>query len=102
MTVEYSSSAEDPTQCQATELPGKLCSLATITLSSILAVDLCYPYVTMLVSRSYIYVYHAASYSLIPTSYYLVACLPVGLASRRCMFRSVVASLSLFCITCLV
>ena len=74
--------------------PGKLCSLATITLSSILAVDLCYPYVTMLVSRSYIHVYHAASYSLIPTSYYLVACLPVGLASRSCMLRSVVASLS--------
>ena len=71
---------------------GKLCSLATITLSSILVVDLCYPYVTMLVSRSH-YVYHAAIYSLIPTSYHLMF---VYLLALRILVhaRSVAASQS--------
>ena len=47
-------------------------------------------------------VYHAATYSFIPTSYHLDVCLPVSLASRSCMLMSVVASLSIFCFTCLV
>ena len=84
----------------STVLPDKLCSLAIITLSSIPAVDLCYPYVTMLVSDP-ILVYLADIYSLIPHP--ITCCLfIVGLASHSCMLRSVVASLSILCFTCLV
>ena len=82
-------------------LPGKLFSTATTTLSSILAVDLCYPYVTMLASDP-IHVYLADIYIALPYILSHVVCLPVGLVSHSCMLRFVVASLSIFYFTCLV